>query len=170
MSNIIAAGLYQFQVNVWKDGREYLRPKSKQTSTHIDRQAAHNRTPTFCGALLNWFLYTILVSIYHIIVRPFNKIPCVRFPLYTLLWCNTIWCDIMIERCHTGLFVLGKGGGWRWQDIKMLYFLTYLRSVLIFIKQYSDYMCFSSIFSLQLWIVPYLCEIDVRTPTSFWSS
>ena len=31
-------------------------------------------------------------------------------------------------------------------------------------------MCFSSIFSLKLRIIPYLCEIDVRTPTSFWSS
>ena len=56
-------------------------------------------------------------------------------------------------------------GGWRWQDIH-----THLRSVLIFIKQYSDSMCFSSIFSLKLRIIPYLCEIDVRTPTSFLSS
>ena len=47
---------------------------------------------------------------------------------------------------------------------------TYLRSVLIFIKQYSDSMCFSFIFSLKLRIIPYLCEIDVRNLTSFWSS
>ena len=48
--------------------------------------------------------------------------------------------------------------------------LTYLRSVLIFIKQYTDSMSFSSIFSWKLRIIPYLCEIDVRIPTSFWSS
>ena len=48
--------------------------------------------------------------------------------------------------------------------------LSYLLSVLIFIKQYSNSMWFSSIFSWKLWIIPYLCEIDVRTPTSFWSS
>ena len=31
-------------------------------------------------------------------------------------------------------------------------------------------MCFSSIFSWKLRIIPYIWEIDVRTPTSFWSS
>ena len=30
-------------------------------------------------------------------------------------------------------------------------------------------MCFSSILSWKLRIIPYLCEIDVRIPTSFWS-
>ena len=39
--------------------------------------------------------------------------------------------------------------------------------VLIFIKQYSDSMCVSSIFSWKLQIIPYLCEIDVRTLPPF---
>ena len=56
------------------------------------------------------------------------------------------------------------------EDDKIFLLLTYLRSVLIFIKHYSDSMCLSSSLSSQLRIISYLCEIDVRTPTSFWSS
>ena len=57
-------------------------------------------------------------------------------------------------QCHTQLLVLGEGGMkvTRYQNVILL---TYLRSVFIFIKQYSDSMCFSSIFSLKLRIVPY---------------
>ena len=43
-----------------------------------------------------------------------------------------------------GFLYLGKGD-WRWQDIQNVILFTYLRSTLIFIKQYSDSMCFSSI-------------------------
>ena len=66
---------------------------------------------------------------------------------------------------------LGKGGGGEGDKILKCYntFDLFALSI-IFIKQYSDSMCFSSISSLKLRIIPYLCEIDVRTPTSFWSS
>ena len=64
---------------------------------------------------------------------------------------------------------LGKGRMMMTRYLNVL-LLTYLRSVFIFIKQYSDSMCFASIVSLKLRIIPYLCEKDVRTPTSFWSS
>ena len=36
--------------------------------------------------------------------------------------------------------------------------------VLIFIKQYSDSMFFLPFFAAKLRIIPYLCEIDVRSP------
>ena len=63
---------------------------------------------------------------------------------------------------------LGKGG-WRWHEFIFCFvLLTYLRSV--FIKHYSDSMCFSSNFSWKLRIIPYLCCTDVRNPTSFWIS
>ena len=64
---------------------------------------------------------------------------------------------------YTQLLVLWEGGMkvTRYQNIILL---TYLYSVLIFFKQYSNSMRFSSIFSLKLRIIPYLCEIDVRTP------
>ena len=67
---------------------------------------------------------------------------------------------------------LGKGGGEGDKILKCYTFdfLSYLRSVLIFIKQYNDSMCFSTIYSLKFRIIPYLCEIDIRTPTSFCSS
>ena len=86
-----------------------------------------------------------------------------------------------VDTINGDLYLGGGGGGamsyttfgtWgrgmkvtRYQNVILL---TYLRSVLIFIKQYSDSMSFSSIFSLKLRLIPYLCEIDVRTPTSFW--
>ena len=63
-------------------------------------------------------------------------------------------------RCHTRVLVFGEGG-MKVTSYQNVIRLTYLRSVLIFIKQYSDSMCFSSIFSLKLRIIPYLCEIDV---------
>ena len=74
------------------------------------------------------------------------------------------------EQCHTRLLVLGEGGLGKGVEVtRNIYFLllTYLRPVLIFIKQYSNSMCFSSIFSWKLRIIHYLCEIDVHTPTFF---
>ena len=73
-------------------------------------------------------------------------------------------------QCHTPTFGTWGRGGWRWQDIKMLYFLTHLRSELIFIKQYSDSMCFSSIICLKLRILfmwnrhmhPYLLLVLIK--------
>ena len=59
------------------------------------------------------------------------------------------------------------GRGDEGDKILKCYTLTYLRSVSIFIKQYSDSMCFSSIFSFKLRNIPYLCEIDVRTLPRF---
>ena len=52
------------------------------------------------------------------------------------------------EPYHTRLLVFGEGG-MKVTRYKNVILLTYLRSVLIFIKQYSDSMCFSSIFSLK---------------------
>ena len=53
-------------------------------------------------------------------------------------------------QCHNArLLVLGEGGMKvkRYQNVILL---TYLRSVSLFINQYSDSMCFSSIFSLNI--------------------
>ena len=90
---------------------------------------------------------------------------------------------IFIKEVHITYGVLHLGGGgvihnfWYLgkgdeDDTKLFFFLllTYLRSVLKFIKQYNDSMCFSSIFSWKLRIIPYLFEIDIRTPISFLSS
>ena len=71
--------------------------------------------------------------------------------------------------------IFGTGG--RGMGVKVarnIFFLllTYLRSVLIFIKQYSDSMCFLPFLAenYELYLLMfYLCEIDVRIPTS-WSS
>ena len=46
-------------------------------------------------------------------------------------------------QCHTRLLVLGEGGEGDTNICVLL--LIYLRTVLIFIKQYSGSMCFSSI-------------------------
>ena len=69
---------------------------------------------------------------------------------------------------YTTFGIWGRGD--EGDNILKCYTFDLLCSVLLFIKQYSDSMCFSSIFSLKLRIIPYLCEMDLRTPTSFWSS
>ena len=48
---------------------------------------------------------------------------------------------------HTRIRVLGEGGDEGDTKLTFSLILTYLRSVLIFIKQYTDSMCLSSIFS-----------------------
>ena len=48
------------------------------------------------------------------------------------------------EQCHTWIFVLG-GRGDKGEKYLIILLLTYLHTVIIFIIQYSDFMCFSSI-------------------------
>ena len=55
--------------------------------------------------------------------------------------------------CHTRRLVLGGRRGVKVTRYYNIILLTYLRSELIFIKQYRDSMCFSSIFSLKLRII-----------------
>ena len=82
-----------------------------------------------------------------------------------------------------GSFISGQGGGamsytnigtweggWRWHEIIIFFLLlTYWRSVFIFIKQYSDSMCFSSILA-ENYESYLIYGKKMMHPTSFWSS
>ena len=70
---------------------------------------------------------------------------------------------------YTTFGTFGRGGE---GDKKYIFFTFDLFTLSIYIHNtYSNSMRFSSIFNWKKKrIIPYLCEIDVRTPTSVWSS